>query len=76
VIAVDGVEAPAEEKTCSVDRGVIARTFEVNRGEWPFILLGVIGAGLAGACWPLRALVFSEVTSLLGDPTKAGEISF
>jgi ABC-type multidrug transport system fused ATPase/permease subunit len=76
VIAVDGVEAPAEEKTCSVDRGVIARMFEVNRGEWPFILLGVIGAGLAGACWPLRALVFSEVTSLLGDPTKAGEISF
>jgi ATP-binding cassette, subfamily B (MDR/TAP), member 1 len=59
----------------SVDKGVIARTFRVNREEWPYIVLGMIGAAMAGSCWPLRALVFSEVTNLLGDPTKSKEIS-
>jgi hypothetical protein len=75
-MAVDGVEEPTEEKKHSFNNGIAARAFNDNRDEWPIILLGMITTGLAGAFFRLKALIFSEVTSLLEDPTKASMISF
>lgn len=81
-IAVDSVTKEGEEKTDdeaaepAADNGVFARAFRVNAGEWFFMLIGVLGAILAGASWPISALVFSEVTVLLNDPSKKGEIRF
>lgn len=65
-----------EDQAPVVDRGVFARAFKLNRKEWLFILLGIIGAAMAGASWPLSALVFSKVTNLLGDPKSKNDISF
>jgi ATP-binding cassette, subfamily B (MDR/TAP), member 1 len=65
-----------EGSMLDVDKGVIVRAFKMNRAEWAYILAGMLGAAIAGASWPLGALVFSEVTSLLGDPGKKREIVF
>jgi ATP-binding cassette, subfamily B (MDR/TAP), member 1 len=62
--------------TSHVDEGVILRSFKMNIGEWAFIVAGMVGAAIAGASWPLGALVFSQVTSLLTDPKRKNEIVF
>jgi ATP-binding cassette, subfamily B (MDR/TAP), member 1 len=59
-----------------VDPNVISRAFKLNRGEWLYMLIGCVGAALAGASWPISALVFSEVTVLLGQPDNEGKIIF
>jgi ATP-binding cassette, subfamily B (MDR/TAP), member 1 len=64
------------EESSDIDSGVFLRSFALNRGEAPVILLGVIGAVVSGATWPVSALLFSEVTALLPDPTKEGKIAF
>jgi ATP-binding cassette, subfamily B (MDR/TAP), member 1 len=64
------------EESSDIDSGVFFRSFALNRGEAPVILLGVIGAVVSGATWPVSALLFSEVTALLPDPTKEGKIAF
>lgn len=46
----------------NVDKGVINRAFKENAGESPIILLGVIGAAISGASFPVMAIVFSEVS--------------
>lgn len=45
-----------------VDSGVLRRAFVFNRSEWPWMLIGVIGAAIAGAAFPVMAIVFSEVS--------------
>jgi ATP-binding cassette, subfamily B (MDR/TAP), member 1 len=59
-----------------VSKGVILRAFKMNIGEWVFIVAGMLGAAIAGASWPLGALVFSQVTSLLNEPSRKNEIVF
>lgn len=71
-----GIESDSEDSTPDVDDGVIGRAYHLNKAEWPFMLVGCIGAAMAGASWPLSALVFSEVTTLLGAPDKKDEIAF
>jgi ATP-binding cassette, subfamily B (MDR/TAP), member 1 len=64
------------EKSGDIDSGVFFRSFALNRGEAPVILLGVIGAIMSGATWPVSALLFAEVTTLLPDPEKESKIAF
>ncbi|CAN8072905.1 unnamed protein product [Agarophyton chilense] len=74
-VQVDGAAGDIEEVEVPVDKGIIARAFKTNRKEWPFILLGVIGAGLNGAAFPLEAIVFSEVIDEVMKANDKGEIS-
>lgn len=60
VDGVDGSDAKDEEK--HVDPGVLSRAFVYNIKELPFILLGMFGAALAGASFPLSAVLFAEVS--------------
>lgn len=48
----------------------------MNSGEWPYILLGCIGACFAGASWPVSALVFSEVTVILQEDNNESKVRF
>lgn len=52
----------------AVDAGVLRRAFMMNIGELPIMLVGMIGAGLAGASFPTLAVVFARV-SLYGVET-------
>lgn len=58
--AGSGEESDAEP---DVDSGVIFRAFSFNRAEWYWILIGVFGAALGGAAFPVMSIVFSEVSS-------------
>lgn len=64
------------EKKPFVDRGVFVRAFKLNRAEWLYISLGIVGAAMAGASWPLSAYTFSKVTNILGDPRNKSDVSF
>lgn len=60
---------PAEEKEDessepAIDKGVLVRAFKTNLGEWFYLLLGITGGALAGASFPVMAIVFSEVRCL------------
>jgi ATP-binding cassette, subfamily B (MDR/TAP), member 1 len=63
-------------KVMDIDRGVLKRAFILNRAEGLYILLGVIGAIMAGATWPVGALLLSEVTVILGEPGNSDDVNF
>lgn len=45
-----------------VDRGVLKRAFYINAGEMHLMILGIIGACMAGVAFPLMAYLFSSVS--------------
>ncbi|KAI0558615.1 ABC transporter [Gracilaria domingensis] len=45
-----------------VDRGVLGRALKMNVPEIPYILVGMIGAAVAGASFPAMAITFTEVS--------------
>lgn len=53
-----------EDAVPDVDSGVLKRAFMANAGEWFYILLGTLGAAMAGASFPLSAILFSEVSEV------------
>lgn len=59
-----GGENLAEEEESATDKGVMTRAFMLNIKELPFILLGMMGAGLAGASFPAMAIIFASVRNL------------
>lgn len=67
----DNIE-DGEEPT--VDSGVLRRTFLLNIGELPFIILGLIGSAMAGASFPVLAVAFARSTAALFEPDNASEI--
>jgi ABC-type multidrug transport system fused ATPase/permease subunit len=69
-------EAQNNETKPPVDKGVIARAFKLNKVEFPFIALGVFGAALYGAAWPVSAYVFSNVTVILTEKDNQGKVRF
>lgn len=60
----DGEAAAEEDTEQQVYKSVLKRAFIMNLAEMPFILLGMIGAGMAGASFPLSAVLFSEVSDI------------
>jgi ABC transporter transmembrane region len=59
-----------------VDPNVISRAFKLNSAEWLYMLTGCVGAALAGASWPINALIFSEATVLLRQDDNENKITF
>lgn len=60
--AIEDVEEDNHDEP-DTDPGVLMRAFVMNLREWPWILLGILGAAVAGASFPVMAIVFSEVSS-------------
>lgn len=58
----EGDGSPKDDAAPDVDSGVLQRAFVHNIKEIPFILLGMIGASLAGVSFPLSAILFAEVS--------------
>lgn len=56
------------------DSKVFTRAFRLVRGDWFFLVIGIIGAAMAGAAWPLSAWIFSEVTDVLGKKDNEDEV--
>lgn len=59
-------EAVEEEEVST--KGVMWRTLRANAPEWPYLLVGTVGAILNGVIWPIFAIVFSEITVVLVNP--------
>lgn len=59
-VHLDG-EVVAEEEESVTDKGVVKRAFMLNIKELPFVLIGMMGAGLAGASFPAMAIAFASV---------------
>ena len=53
-----------------VDKGVFFRAVRANAREWPNILLGSASAFLAGAAWPVFAVVMTKLLLLLSDSSQ------
>lgn len=51
-----------EDTLPPVDSGVFWRVLRYNAKEFPFMLIGMIGAAMAGASFPISAILFSEVS--------------
>lgn len=62
----EGEGTSEDDDEPDVDRDVLRRTFRLNATEWPLIILGSFGAALAGASFPVMAIIFSEVSILPG----------
>ena len=59
------VEAEIKEKIKNVSIFDIVR---LNKPEWPYIAVGVLGSAIVGLSTPAYAILFSEVISSLSDP--------
>lgn len=44
-----------------VEPAPIARILKYNRSEWPYLLMGSLGAAINGSVNPIYALLFSQV---------------
>lgn len=55
----------AEEKEQEPDEHVepapVARILKYNRPEWPYMLLGSVGAAINGSINPIYAVLFSQI---------------
>lgn len=49
-----------ETEQTNTESGVLLRTFRLNMPEVPFMLFGILGGAMAGAAFPVMAIVFSE----------------
>lgn len=64
----DSGEEPDDE--AAADRGILRRAFVFNIGELHWILFGMMGAAIAGAAFPVMAIVFSEVINVMVDEAR------
>lgn len=44
-----------------IEPAPVARILKYNRPEWPYMLLGSLGAAINGSVNPIYALLFSEI---------------
>ena len=51
-----------DEEKKDVDKGIYLKTAKYNAKEAPFIFFGVVGSGLAGATFPIMAIILAEVS--------------
>ncbi|XP_043545736.1 ATP-dependent translocase ABCB1-like isoform X2 [Chiloscyllium plagiosum] len=57
-----------EEKLRSVS---FLKLFKLNKSEWPYIFLGVIGASINGATHPAFCIIFAKIISIFTETDKA-----
>ncbi|XP_006902171.1 PREDICTED: bile salt export pump-like isoform X1 [Elephantulus edwardii] len=60
-------DVPAEEE---IEPAPIRRILKFNAPEWPYMLVGTMGAAVNGAVTPLYAFLFSEILGTFSIPDK------
>lgn len=69
-------EETEEGKKPKPVKGMMLKAFKENRKEWPYILLGSLGALGNAIIWPLFAILFSQIITTLVDPnSKASDVN-
>eukprot|EP00123_Amoebidium_parasiticum_P013463 comp21970_c0_seq1/m.31708 comp21970_c0_seq1/g.31708 ORF comp21970_c0_seq1/g.31708 comp21970_c0_seq1/m.31708 type:complete len:1325 (-) comp21970_c0_seq1:487-4461(-) len=48
-----------------VDPGMFQKVLMLNRSEWGWLALGIIGAAISGAMWPVFSLIFAEIIGVM-----------
>eukprot|EP00178_Gracilaria_changii_P015844 TRINITY_DN444_c7_g1_i1.p1 TRINITY_DN444_c7_g1~~TRINITY_DN444_c7_g1_i1.p1 ORF type:complete len:1288 (-),score=283.32 TRINITY_DN444_c7_g1_i1:6972-10835(-) len=65
-----------EAELPAVDRGVLLRALKMNAPEIPFILVGMIGAAIAGASFPAMSITFTEVIEVTLRENRVEDVTF
>lgn len=55
-----------EEEDEPLEPAPISRVLKYNRSEWPYMLLGSLGAALNGSVNPIYAVLFSQILGVRG----------
>lgn len=55
-----------EEAEERVEPAPVARILKYNKSEWPYMLLGSIGAAINGSVNPIYAILFSQILGVRG----------
>lgn len=63
-----------ERKKKKGQKTPIFKVIRQMRPEWPLMLIGCLGAAVAGSVFPCFAYAFSKVIILITDPTRRNEI--
>lgn len=61
-----------------VEPAPVARVLKYNQPEWPYMLLGSLGAAVNGSINPIYAVLFSQILGVrgtCGDPKRFVEYS-
>jgi ATP-binding cassette subfamily B (MDR/TAP) protein 1 len=61
-------QAKAEKKRLQLQNAPVRRVVFDMKPEWPLLFVGLIGAGISGAIFPVYAFVFSKVITTLIVP--------
>ncbi|CAN8075644.1 unnamed protein product [Agarophyton chilense] len=70
------VEQEDKGELPAVDKGVLRRALKMSLPDLPFILIGMLGAAVAGASFPVMAITFTEVIEVTLRENKAGDVTF
>lgn len=73
--AVEGVEEE-ESKGPDIDKKLFRRTLRLNSSEWPFMVLGTLGAVLAGVIWPLASISLVELIEIMIGDVDSSDVRF
>lgn len=55
---LQGKDIPVEEE---IEPAPVRRILKFNAQEWPYMLVGAVGAAVNGAVTPLYAFLFSQI---------------
>nr|XP_046260734.1 bile salt export pump isoform X3 [Scatophagus argus] len=77
----EGLEITLKDQTCGddpddhVEPAPFARILKYNQPEWPYMLLGSLGAAINGSVNPIYAILFSQIlgTFAIGDVNEQRE---
>lgn len=67
-------EQEEEDGKVDIDRGVLKRTFALNARETPLILLGIIGAAMAGSVWPVASIALVRLVEIMIVDNNIGDV--
>ncbi|OCT63556.1 bile salt export pump [Xenopus laevis] len=65
---VETKETEKEKKKGKKSKSVIGRVLKYNAEEWPYLLVGSIGAAINGVVTPLYAILFSQILGTFSLP--------
>lgn len=68
----DALAVEEEKALAAVDKGVFWRTVKMNKGEFSYMFIGILGAVAVGVVWPIAAISLTELVEIMlteNDPS-------
>lgn len=66
--------AQEQQELRSVDKGVFWRTMKMNKNEWLYMVVGILGAVAVGVVWPLAAISLTELIEIMLQDNKPSDV--